>query len=378
MKYILSNKLFIFCIVFLLILIITTSCNNDKNQNKNIEKEKPEVAKDAEVEAFILKKSDLTSSIKIPGELIAFQQVDLYAKVNSYIKKMHVDVGSEVKAGQLLAELEAPEINSQLSAVESKLKSQEAIYFASKATYDRLVETSKTPGTISKNDLDLANSKQKSDLAQLEAAKSNYHEILNTKEYLQIKAPFSGIITSRNVSLGAYVGPSGKGSDSPLFTLQEHNKLRLVVSIPEAYSAYITSKSEVDFSVNSISNEKYHAKISRLSGSLDTKLRSQHIEMDINNENHLLLSGMIAEVQIPLKSNTNAYLVPISAVLNSTTGVFIISIHQNSNFWVPVKTGRTYDGKTEIFGSLKAGDTILNRASEEIRNGAAASKLFIK
>lgn len=378
MKYIFAQRAYVSRIMILFAIIIIVSCNNEKNQKPNNEKEKIETVKTADVEAFILNKSNLTSSVKIPGELMAFQQVDLYAKVNSYIKKLHVDVGTEVNAGQLLAELEAPEINSQLSASESKLKSQEAIYFASKATYDRLFETSKTPGTISKNDLDQANAKQKSDLAQLEAAKSNYHEILNTKDYLQIKAPFRGVITVRNVSAGAYVGPSGKGSDMPLFTLQEHNKLRLVVSVPEAYTAYISTKSEVDFSVNSISSEKYKAKIARLAGALDTKLRSQHIEMDVINENHKLLPGMVAEVSIPLTSNANAYIVPASAVLNSTTGVFVISIHNKSNLWVPIKTGRTYDGKTEIFGALTSGDTILTRASEEIRNGVAVSNLIIK
>jgi RND family efflux transporter MFP subunit len=378
MKYIFAQRAYVSKTMFLFAIILIVSCNNEKNKNSNNEKEKVEIAKPAEIEAFILSKSNLTSSFKIPGELIAFQQVDLYAKVNSYIKKLHVDVGTEVNTGQLLAELEAPEINSQLASAESKLKSQEAIYYASKATYDRLFETSKTPGTISKNDLDIANAKQRSDLAQLEAAKSNYREILNTKDYLQIKAPFRGVITVRNVSAGAYVGPSGKGSDLPLFILQDHNKLRLVVSVPEAYSAYISNKSEVSFSVNSISSEKYKAKIARLAGALDTKLRSQHIEMDVINDNHKLLPGMVAEVSIPLTSNANAYLVPASAVLNSTTGVFVISIHNKSNLWVPVKTGRTYDGKTEIFGALTSGDTIITRASEEVRNGGALSNLILK
>ncbi len=378
MKYFFAQRTYVAGIIGLIVIILFVRCNNEKYPKPNNDKEKVEIAKPADVEAFILNKSNLTSSVKIPGELIAFQQVDLYAKVNSYIKKMQVDVGSEVKAGQLLAELEAPEINSQLSAADSKLKSQEAIYFASKATYDRLFETNKTPGTISKNDLDQANAKQKSDLAQLEAAKSNYHEILNTKDYLQIRAPFNGVITARNVSAGAYVGPSGKGSDLPLFTLQEHNKLRLVVSVPEAYTAYISSKSEVSFSVNSISSEKYKAKIARLAGALDTKLRSQHIEMDVVNESHKLLPGMVAEVTIPLSANTNAYIVPASAVLNSTSGVFVISIHQKTNTWVPIKSGRTYDGRTEIFGTLTSGDTILTKASEEVRNGTVINNLIIK
>jgi multidrug efflux pump subunit AcrA (membrane-fusion protein) len=145
MKYLFSASAYLSRTMILFVIIIIVSCNNEQNQNLNTEKEKVEIVKTAVAEAFILNKGDLTSSFKIPGELIAFQQVDLYAKLNSYIKKMKVDVGSEVKAGQLLAELEAPEINAQLSTAQSKLKSQEAICFASKATYDRLVETNKTP-----------------------------------------------------------------------------------------------------------------------------------------------------------------------------------------------------------------------------------------
>lgn len=377
MKDILAHKTYASRIMILLVMIaFGYSCNNSKSLKPT--NEKVEAPKPTAIEAFILNKSDLTSSVKIPGELVAYQQVDLYAKVSSYIKKLHVDVGSEVNSGQLLAELDAPEINAQLSAAESRLKSQEALYIASKSAYERLYETSKTPGTISKNDLDQANAKQKSDLAQLDAAKSNYREIQNTRDYLQIKAPFSGVITVRNVSAGAYVGPSGKGSDMPLFILQEHKKLRLIVSVPESYTTYISTKSEVEFSVNSIAGEKFKAKISRLAGVLDTKLRSQHIEMDVINNNHKLLPGMVAEVSVPLTSNTNAYIVPASAVLNSTTGIFVISIHNKTNVWVPVKTGRTYENRTEVFGLLLAGDTIITHAGEEIRNGAAVNNFSIR
>ncbi len=377
MKDILAHKTYASRIMILLVMIaFGYSCNNSKSLKPT--NEKVEAPKPTAIEAFILNKSDLTSSVKIPGELVAYQQVDLYAKVSSYIKKLHVDVGSEVNSGQLLAELDAPEINAQLSAAESRSKSQEALYIASKSAYERLYETSKTPGTISKNDLDQANAKQKSDLAQLDAAKSNYREIQNTRDYLQIKAPFSGVITVRNVSAGAYVGPSGKGSDMPLFILQEHKKLRLIVSVPESYTTYISTKSEVEFSVNSIAGEKFKAKISRLAGVLDTKLRSQHIEMDVINNNHKLLPGMVAEVSVPLTSNTNAYIVPASAVLNSTTGVFVISIHNKTNVWVPVKTGRTYENRTEVFGLLLAGDTIITHAGEEIRNGAAVNNFSIR
>src|SRR4249919_3926178 len=106
------------------------------------------VAPTLSTEVFSLEKGRLSSSLQIPGELIAYQQVDLYAKVSSFVKKLYVDVGSEVKEGELLATMEAPEINSQLAGAESNIKSREAIYLASKANYERLLETSKTPGTI--------------------------------------------------------------------------------------------------------------------------------------------------------------------------------------------------------------------------------------
>lgn len=322
------------------------------------------------VDAFPLKKEQLATNIQIPGELIAFQQVDIYAKVSSFVKKLHVDVGSEVREGQLLATMEAPELTSQLVTSESRLKSFEAIYQASKANYERLLETSKTPGTVSQNDLDVALAKQRSDLAQLDAARSASREITDTRNYLEIRAPFSGVISARNVSTGAYVGPSGKGSESPLFTLVEQRKLRLVVSVPEQYTSYLKSQSQVTFKVKSLPNQDFPAKVSRLAGALDTRLRSQRTEMDVVNTDRKLLSGMIAEVSIPLAGNAGTFAVPRSAVLNSTQGTFVIKVVDNRAVWVPVTTGSSSTEKTEIFGDVKEGDVLVKVANEEIRDNS--------
>lgn len=148
-------------------------------------------------EVIALKKDKISTSFRSPGELIAFQQVDLYAKEVSFVKKLFVDVGSQVKTGQLLATMDAPEISTRLAASESRVKSQEAIYQASKSNYDRLFETSKTPGTISPNDLEQAAARKNSDMAQLEAARSALKEVTITRSYLEIRAPFSGVSTLR-------------------------------------------------------------------------------------------------------------------------------------------------------------------------------------
>jgi len=350
--------------------LVLSSCGH---KEKKTEESKQEAVA---ISAVSLQKGKLSSSLQIPGELIAFQQVDIYAKVSSFVKKLYVDVGSEVSQGQLLASMEAPELSSQLSGAESRLKSQEAVYLASKANYDRLYETSLTPGTVSKNDLDMAQAREKSDKAQLESSRAAFREITDNRNYLEIRAPFSGIVSARNVSAGAYVGPTGKGSEFPILTLQEQKKLRLVISVPEAYTSYLGNNSEVEFTVRAYAGQTFKAKVNRLSGVMDTRLRSQRIEMDVLNNDKKLMPGMIAEVKIPMNTSDSAFLVPKSAVVNSTLKVFVVRVLNGKANQVPVQTGREADGKIEIFSSeLSAGDTIVATATEEVRDGSEIKKV---
>ena len=287
---------------------------------------------------FVLEKGRFATNLYVPGELIAFQQVDLYAKVNSFVKKLYVDVGSEVKEGDLLAIMEAPELQSQLASAESKMKSQEAIYIASKANYDRVVETSKTPGTISQNDIDQADARQKSDYAQWDATKAAYNEIAETLKYLEVRAPFNGVISMRNVNPGAYVGPSGKGSELPLFTLQEQKHMRLVISVPEAYTGYLTENDKVNFTVKALPNRRF----------------------------------TVAEVELPLPAKDSSFIVPGTAIVDGTERLFVIrETADHKAEWVDVQTGRSQGGKTEIFAKgLKEGDRLVKKGTEEIRDGA--------
>ncbi len=299
----------------------------------------------------------MATSLKMPGELIAYQQVDLYAKVSSFVKTLKADIGSEVKQGQLLMTLEAPELTSQLAAADSRLKSQEALYTASKANYERLFETSKTPGTISKNDLDQAIAKRNSDLAQFNAAKAAYKEVGSIQNYLEIRAPFS------------YVGPSGKGSESPLFTLQQQQHLRLAISIPELYTGYLKEGDAVSFTVRSQPDVIFTANVKRLSGALDQRLRAERVEMDVPNLKKQLLPGMVADVSIPLPANASTFIVPKSAVVDGAEGVYVIRSKDKKAEKVNIKKGRESDDKIEIFGDIKEGDILVSQANEEIHPG---------
>jgi membrane fusion protein (multidrug efflux system) len=313
----------------------------------------------------------LRSSLSIPGELIPYQQVDLYAKISGYIKELNVDIGSKVKTGQVLMTLDAPELTAQLSTAESRLKSQEALYTASLANYNRLRETSKTPGTISPNDLEQAESKKNADIANLEAARSAYKEINDVRGYLILRAPFDGYVTARNVSVGAYVGPNGKGSDLPAVTLQDQDRLRLVVSIPEEYATYVAQGSILSYKVRSLPSENFKAKVVRLARSLDTKLRSQRVEADIDNRSGKFLAGTVANVSLMVQSAPGSFIVPKTAVVISAEGVFVVRVANGKADRVPVKTGIENNGMIEVRGDLSPNDMIIKKATDEIQTGAA-------
>jgi RND family efflux transporter MFP subunit len=158
-----------------------------------------------------------------------------------------------------------------------------------------------------------------------------------------------------------------------MFTLNEQKRLRLVVYIPEAYTSYLHQDDEIHFGVKAYPNDRFTGKIKRLAGALDKRLRAQRIEMDVININKKLLPGMIAEVEFSLATNPNTFVVPSSALVNSTERVFVIRISNKKAEWVDVKKGMEINGQVEIFGPLNLGDQLVTTGSEEIRSGSAVT-----
>lgn len=368
-----TNNRSIFALIFLIAgMGLLSSCGPDKKQKEEQEQIiQQENALDTPAVTLVpVEKGKLTSNITVPGELQPYLQVDLFAKINSYVKTLTVDIGSQVHKGQLLATLEAPEINSQLEEAKSRIQQSKAQYFASKATYDRLYSTSKTPGTVSLNDLEQAQAKMRSDSANVEAAKSAYKVVAANVSYLQIRAPFDGVITVRNINLGAYVGPSSGNGNQPLFVIEDHKRLRLVISVPENFTGGLNNKDEVTFTVKSLQGEKFKAQIKRLAGALDEKLRSERLEMDVYNKDNKLLPNMYADVNVPLPSRDSSFIVPKTAVVTSTERVFVIKVNNNHAEWVNVQKGLGGNDNIEVYGNIKPGDQLVKNANEEIRDGS--------
>ncbi|MBS1531171.1 MAG: efflux RND transporter periplasmic adaptor subunit, partial [Bacteroidetes bacterium] len=174
----------------------------------------------------------LSGAARLPGQLQAFYEVNIFPKVNGFVKTLYVDRGSVVQKGQLLAVLEAPELDAQFQAANSRYLQAQESAIASKEKYERLNEAAKEPGSVSQLDLDDAQAHMRADQAMVNAEKSNVESVRTMTDYLKIYAPFDGVITQRNISPGTLVSP-GKTSDQPMLVLQDLDKLRLLVYIPE-------------------------------------------------------------------------------------------------------------------------------------------------
>lgn len=351
---------FIILIVVAFISFMCSSCNDTKG-NASL----PET--DIVYQATSVKKQNVKAELVLPGELEGFFETSIMAKVNGYVKKVYVDIGDRVVQGQKLAELEAPELKSQLDAAYSELQTKQAIYINTKGKFTRLQQTNRTPGAVSPYDLDLARTHVKSDSLAVVASNSNFQAIKSLADYLVITAPFDGIITERTVAPGAFVGPADKTVAS-LFRLKNESRLRLHVAVPEKYIAEINLGDNVKFKVKSYPDKIYNGKISRLARNLSMQTRSEIVEIEFDNSGYNLLPGMYANVTIPLKRNTASLVVPESAIVTNMERSFVVKVSgETKPVWVDVQKGETESGMTEVFGGLSQGDTILVTGSDEIK-----------
>jgi membrane fusion protein (multidrug efflux system) len=309
----------------------------------------------------------LSTSATLPGQLVPFNEVNLFPKVNGFVKQLFVDRGSIVKKGQLLVILEAPEMESEVEAANSQYIQAQADAEASKEKYDRLKEAAKEPGSVSPLDLDDASSQMKASEAKAHSQLSNVEAVKTMLGYLRIYAPFDGMIIQRNVSPGALVAP-GKTGDQPILVLQDIHKMRLTVDIPEDYVDKVDLTQPVTFTFNAMPGQVQTAKISRSANSLGS-MQQEAIEIDVLNKNGQLKPGMYAEVNIPMLSGSKSLLVPNSAIIRSTEHEYVVKDSSGKASLVNIKEGLTGNDSTEVFGNLKPGDKVLLHASDEIKQG---------
>jgi membrane fusion protein (multidrug efflux system) len=346
----------------------------------------PEPAAKVQVTKVVAQKLALT--VHLPGEIEPYEVVAVFPKVTGFVKSISVDRGSHVNEGQIIAHLEAPELVAQRSEAQSKLQAAQAQFAAAEAkvasdegTYEHLKAAAATPGVVAGNDLFVSQKALDADRAQLTAQQDNVNApqqslqaITQTEAYLQVKAPFDGVVTERNVHPGALVGPAGApGSALPMLRIETLSRLRIVVPVPETYAAGVPEGTKVEFTVPSFPGRIFRGTIARIAHSVDIKTRTMPVELEAANVKGELSPGTFSDVLWPVRRSYPTLFVPTSSVANTLERAFVVRIRDGKSEWIDIKTGVTVDKMTEVFGDLHEGDIVAVRGTDELRAGTAVS-----
>ena len=364
------------------------------------------------VAVAMVERKPVVTSLTLSGAFRPYQQVDVHAKVAGFIRKIYVDVGDHVRAGQVLAILEVPELSAQVAGAkadiqryqdairrsESEIQRAESAYAAYHAAYSRLKQASESrPGLIASQELDDSMAKDKESQAQTESARAALSESQNQlvsaradlerlsalEAYSHITAPFAGVVTKRYADTGALIqaGTSSETQSMPVVQLAEWSRLRLVVPVPESAVPQLLLGSTVQVHVSAM-NRDFEGHVARFADALDDETRTMHTEIDVENSDGTLKEGMYAEARIILKQDNNALTIPTQALERNSAGGTVLMVDSQGRVEErQVKLGAESSDRVEILAGLAENDRVVIgnrgefRAGEKVRPKPVNEKL---
>jgi RND family efflux transporter MFP subunit len=348
-----------------------------------------------------VERRDISSSLDIASEFLPFQEIDVYAKESGYIKKLYIDWGTHVKEGQLLAELEIPELQEQLQGdkaavtraeqdlerAHEELTRAQSAYEVAHVTYTRMANVQKTrPELISQEDIDVAQGKDLETNASVSAAKDSVAaseaELANAKAslakdnalygYARMTAPFTGVVTRMYAYTGALLpaGTTSNVGESALCRLSQNDLLRLVIPVPERYAGDIHLGQEIGVKVTAL-NKTFTGKVIRYSEQIDLSTRTMHTEVQVPNAKYEIIPGMYADIQLPVHTDKNALTLPLQAVLTKGNGNGSVLVVDGTNHVErrDVTLGLQSPGYVEVLSGVKDGEMAIYGEQDQYQSG---------
>lgn len=363
-------------------MILTAGCKQE-----NPEQKENSSAPIAPVATVV--RAPLTNVLHVAGVFLPYQEVELHAKVAGYIRHINVDIGDKVRAGQVLATLDVPELNAQVVGAEAGVRqSQEQItrarsevlraqadYAALKAQADRLRQVSDAkPGLIAQQEMDDAQAKERAAAAQVEAAKAaqnamqqqlgvsqaSHQQVSAMVDYSRITAPFSGVVTSRYADTGSLIqAGTSNAASAPVVKIAQVDTLRLRLPVPAALVPFVRVGDTAQVRVDAL-NRTFAGNVTRSSGALDTATRSMQVEIDVPNRDGSLTPGMYADVTLNIQRSGDALVVPIQAVDQSGPQPFALVVDSaNKVDKRAVHVGIATANRIEVVSGLQAGERVI-------------------
>ena len=304
----------------------------------------------------------------LPGNVEAFIDTPIYARTNGYLKRWYADIGAKVKAGQLLAEIETPEVDDQLQQARADLATAQANYELANRTATRWTELGAS-GIVSKQDLDQAQSNAQARLAAVQSAKFNVSRLEKMQSFKRIYAPFGGIITARNVDVGALIDAGGGGGKA-MFHIAAADRLRVYVQVPQAYSHEAVPGVPAELTLAEFPGRKFPAKLERTTQSIDRTTRSMLVEVVVDNRSGELLPGAYAQVHFKLPRSAPALVVPVNTLLFRPEGTQLAVVGPDQRVVLrTVALGRDFGTEVEVVSGLEAADAVILNPSDALTAG---------
>src|SRR5882672_878316 len=305
----------------------------------------------------------------LPGTMQAYVESPIYARTSGYVKKWYHDIGTRVKQGDLLADIDTPEVDQQLDQAKADLATAQANANLSKITADRLEELIKTDG-VSKQEVDNAVGDLAAKNATVKSAEANVGRLEELEAFKHVIAPFSGVVTRRQTDIGQLINAGNGGASQELFSLAQTDPLRVYVNVPEAYAPTIRPGLGAYLELTQYAGRKFEGKVVRTAESIDLSTRTLLTEVDVPNHAGELLPGGYAQVHLEVQVSGEHVQVPINALLFRAEGLRAIVVDSNHKLHLqPLTIGRDYGTSLEVLQGLSASDWIVLNPADSLDEG---------
>lgn len=308
-------------------------------------------------------------ALVLPADTQAYIDTPIYARTNGYLKKWYADIGAYVHKGQLLAVIESPEVDQEVDQARSNLATARANLQIARITAERWKRLL-VKNAVSQQETDQNESNLKTSESALAAAKANLGRLEQLQGFERVIAPFSGIITQRNVDIGSLIQAGNSNTpQAQLFHLDAINRLRLYVPVPEVYVSDIHNGDRVEVTADAYPNEKFYGTVARNSQAINLQTRTLNVEVDVENPGHKLLPGQYAFVHFMIPPSKSAVMLPSNTLLFRTHGLRVGVVRNGKVQLVPVRIGHDYGAKVEIISGLQPQDKVILNPPDSLAEG---------
>jgi RND family efflux transporter MFP subunit len=307
--------------------------------------------------------------IVLPANVQAFKDAPIYARTNGYLRRWYADIGSHVKAGQLLAEIDAPEVDQQLHQARADLTTAEANVHLSEITANRYQGLLKSD-SVSQQDADNAAGDYAAKKAIVQSAQANVRRLEDLQSFQKIYAPFDGTITARNTDIGQLIDSgSGAGPKGELFHLAAPGKLRVYVNVPQIYSQLAKPGLKADLTLAEFPGRRFEGKLVRTADAIDSTSRTLLVEIEVNNPAGELLTGAFAEAHLKLPGELATFTIPVNTLLFRSEGLHVASVSDGKAILLPLTIGRDFGSDVEVLTGLKGDESLIVNPPDSIVSG---------